>query len=812
MGKYSLILALVACASSSQLTAQTQLPDATVGVPYVYDFEGDLSALQEIFQEAGIEFSLTTTISGTLPPGIGFSSGVFSGTPTTAGTYDFTVIERLVLVYQGQTLFDELFPEDVSMVVDGFAGLPLSAAPEALNFLLTSGSTAIASQSLSIVNRGSQTQSFTATSATGSGVPWLTVSPSSGSAAFGSTALSVNVNPSQLAPGTYSGSVSISFAPSGQTVAVAVVVTVSSGQKQIQLSQTGLRFQTVEGGGTPPAQSIAVLNGGLGSLTLNVSASALSGGQGWLSVSPASGTATSTSSQVLAVSVNPAGLTAGDYYGQIKVSAAGVDNSPQFASVVLNIAPAGTDLGVFVQPTGLIFVGQAGGTIPAGQIVTLRNPAPSQLMFSSSPTFGPGSSKITVQPPSGAVSSSSAVQLKVQPNISGLAAGVYTGDLGLYFSNGTVRHIVILVIVTPGSSVQSLEQPQVVPRAGGCTPTKLLPVFTQLGSSFATVAAWPTPIEATIVDDCGNFLKSGRVTASFSSGDPNLSLLSFQPGIWSATWQARSSATQVTISVQAQQDSPALQGSASIGGTLQPNPKTPAISAGGAVSAASFASHQPLAPGSFVSVFGDHLSEGLTQSSTLPLATQLGATQVTLGGQLLALQFAANGQVNAIIPYDVPVNTTQQVIVTNGPAISLPEPVIIAAAQPAVFTQDSSGKGAAIVAGVSPDGTQFVVSSSHPLSAGDVVVIYCAGLGPVDPPVQAGAAASLTNLSHTTSPVTVSIGGRDAKVQFSGLAPGFAGLYQVNAIVPSGITPGNAVSLVITEAGQQSAPVTVPVR
>ena len=123
------------------------------------------------------------------------------------------------------------------------------------------------------------------------------------------------------------------------------------------------------------------------------------------------------------------------------------------------------------------------------------------------------------------------------------------------------------------------------------------------------------------------------------------------------------------------------------------NPTTPAINAGGVVSAAKSARNQPLAPGSL------HLhlrseSERRTESRSVAAARQrsLGATQVVLGGRPLPLQYTADGQVNAVIPYDVPPNTTQQLIISNGPALSVPEPVVIAPAQPAVFAQgDGSG-------------------------------------------------------------------------------------------------------------------------
>jgi uncharacterized protein (TIGR03437 family) len=287
-------------------------------------------------------------------------------------------------------------------------------------------------------------------------------------------------------------------------------------------------------------------------------------------------------------------------------------------------------------------------------------------------------------------------------------------------------------------------------------------------------------------------------------------LTSLGGGIWSATWQPGSSASQVVVTANAQELVPALQGAQSIGGSLQANPITPSINAGGAVSAAKGGGNQPLAPGAFTSIYGTHLSAGQNPALSLPLANQLGATQVVLGGRALPLQFAADGQVNAVIPYDVPANTTQQLIVANGPALSIPQTVVIAPAQPAVFAQ---ADGSGVVFGVAPGASaQIPVSADHPVSAGYAIVIYCAGLGPVDPAVEAGAAAPSAPPAQTTNPVSVTIGGKDAKVFFGGLVGGFAGLYQVNAYVPAGIAPGAAVPLIVTVAGFESAPVTIAVR
>ncbi len=75
-----------------------------------------------------------------------------------------------------------------------------------------------------------------------------------------------------------------------------------------------------------------------------------------------------------------------------------------------------------------------------------------------------------------------------------------------------------------------------------------------------------------------------------------------------------------------------------------------------------------------------------------------------------------------------------------------------------------------------------------------------------------GSASPADPLAAASNPVSVAVGGQPAAVLFAALTPGFVGLYQVNAVVPASVAPGDAVPLVVTAAGQSSAPVTVPVR
>jgi len=304
-------------------------------------------------------------------------------------------------------------------------------------------------------------------------------------------------------------------------------------------------------------------------------------------------------------------------------------------------------------------------------------------------------------------------------------------------------------------------------------------------------------------------MTSGIVAVSFSNGDAEISLLSLGNGHWTGTWQpSDANAAQLVITVLAQSVQPQLSGTEQISGAVKPNPGVPTVNPGGVVGAASLAPLIPVAPGDLVAIFGANLAGALVQSRNLPLATELGNTQATLAGQPMPLMFAAGGQVNAMVPYGLPPNTVQQIVVQYNQAYSLPQPVTIAPALPGVFNKNGVG----IIVVVKPDHTQFIADANHPASAGDTLIIYCAGLGPVSPPVAAGSAAPLSPLSKTTNTVLATIGRQNATITFSGLTPTLAGLYQVNAKVPAGITSGPAVPIVLTVAGASSPPVTIAIQ
>jgi uncharacterized protein (TIGR03437 family) len=126
---------------------------------------------------------------------------------------------------------------------------------------------------------------------------------------------------------------------------------------------------------------------------------------------------------------------------------------------------------------------------------------------------------------------------------------------------------------------------------------------------------------------------------------------------------------------------------------------------------------------------------------------------------------------------------------------------------PGIFTMNAQGFGQ----GAIQDTSYRLVDSSNPAAAGSLVSIYCTGLGAVTDQPPTGAPAPVTPLAETTTKPTVVIGGAPASVQFSGLAPGLVGAYQVNAVVPSSSATGDAVPVTISIGGITSNTVTIAV-
>jgi uncharacterized protein (TIGR03437 family) len=242
---------------------------------------------------------------------------------------------------------------------------------------------------------------------------------------------------------------------------------------------------------------------------------------------------------------------------------------------------------------------------------------------------------------------------------------------------------------------------------------------------------------------------------------------------------------------------------------VEPVGPPPLFAGTSVVSSAGFAAG--IAGGGLVSIFGAGLStaDGIVSAPSFPLPTTLAGTSVWFGGRPASILAAAkvDGQEQVNVQFPVLNNAADfnsdftNVIMRRGRALGFAFNVeVFSAYWPSIFL---SADGQPVVT----HADYSLVTASNPAHAGETIVIFATGLGAVTPPIATGAAAPLSPLTATVIPFTVAIGGQGAPVAFEGLAPGFAGLYQVNAVVPA--VPVGQVKL--TLGANSNVPVTVTI-
>jgi len=254
----------------------------------------------------------------------------------------------------------------------------------------------------------------------------------------------------------------------------------------------------------------------------------------------------------------------------------------------------------------------------------------------------------------------------------------------------------------------------------------------------------------------------------------------------------------------------ALSGTVALNSNIVVSPP-PAIAAGGIFNAASYAG--TVAAGSIAAIFGSNVGSSTASATAFPLPTTLGETSFLIGTEGAPLYMTSCAQTNLQIPWESAGETQVPVTATVGGLVSIPQSGTIAPFAPGIFAlnQAGSGQGAVEIAPTTVLAAPLS-TNSRPVNPGEYIAIFCTGLGPVSNQPASGAAALSSPLSMTPTLPTVTIGGVPAQVTFSGLAPGFAGLYQVNAVVPAGAPSGSAVSLAIGIGGIQSNTVTIAVQ
>jgi len=218
---------------------------------------------------------------------------------------------------------------------------------------------------------------------------------------------------------------------------------------------------------------------------------------------------------------------------------------------------------------------------------------------------------------------------------------------------------------------------------------------------------------------------------------------------------------------------------------------------------ASFRPEQPVTPGSWASAFGTFTGVTQTTATVFPLAKTLGGVTVTVDGTDAAVYFVSAGQINFLIPYaTVPGVRTIQV---KTPSATVNGSVRVITSGPGLFVKDTATRKGAILNEDSTENT-----SSNMARRGQVIQIYGTGPGALSAAIADGALAPSTPpLVTTKSTPQVLIGGVEATVQFTGMAPGLVGVWQVNVFIPDKAFISGRVPVFLSMDGVDSNEVTI---
>jgi uncharacterized protein (TIGR03437 family) len=215
------------------------------------------------------------------------------------------------------------------------------------------------------------------------------------------------------------------------------------------------------------------------------------------------------------------------------------------------------------------------------------------------------------------------------------------------------------------------------------------------------------------------------------------------------------------------------------------------------------ASYQPitasLAPGELITLTGSGLysGSGLDVAPSGAFPTSLGGVSVMIDSTPCPIYYVSATQIAVVVPYEVGSNTTglANIQVTNNGKPSNTVQMYLTDAAPGSFSQNASGIG---YAAALHSATGQLITQANPAQPGEYISLFLTGLGAVTPTVPDGALGPSNPLSianvYTAGFLTVLFNDytngslqNQGTIQFAGLAPSLAGLYQINVQVPTGV-------------------------
>ncbi len=211
-----------------------------------------------------------------------------------------------------------------------------------------------------------------------------------------------------------------------------------------------------------------------------------------------------------------------------------------------------------------------------------------------------------------------------------------------------------------------------------------------------------------------------------------------------------------------------------------------------AVNAAGFAAGAPVAPGAIASAFGPFTGSATAGATDVPLPLRLGETEVFIGNTALPLFYASPDQINFQVPSTLTPGQRVFEVRVGGQRVARGTLTTAARAPGLYLAVDTEGRVGRV-------------------RRGRALVIYANGQGAVTPAVADGTPAPPSPLSSTSTPPAVFLGGRSIPVPFSGLAPGFVGLWQINVDIPADFPAGPTEIVVLYDSSLVSNALSIAV-
>jgi uncharacterized protein (TIGR03437 family) len=601
---------------------------------------------------------------------------------------------------------------------------------------------------------------------------WLTVFPPNGSLSLATPAtLTLFVTPLALPAGSYSAQVS--FATAGPTdstsvtsFAVFLVVTGGSGTgggtnfgETMTVTPTALAYAFQPGSNLPPTQTLTVTTSDSANVTTTVTTN---DGNPWLLISPV----TSATPGTINITINPATLPGGTYTGTITVTA---PNTVTQVPVTLTVG----NVGLSSLPASLTINEPQNYGVSAYQPITINAAAAIPISISTLTDVG-NWLQVDLN------NSKTPATIGVRANDSGLAQGAYTGVVTV--QSGPSSVITVPVTLNIGIPAPVQLQPSSVAftwQINDPLPAAQAAKINSLTGSPVAFTVAPT------TNDGANWLNAVATPATTPGGVS----IGVNPAALAAG--SYSGFVNITPTVTGASPQPIV-----VSLTVKPAP-VPTIK--GVTSAASYASGA-VAPGELVTIFGSSIGPvALTVSPAGTAPQTLANTSVTFDGIPAPIYYVSSTQTSVQVPYNIASGQTVLQLTYNG-VPSATTTITRLPAVPGLFTSDSSGQRqlAALNADLS------VNSAANPAARGAALVLYGTGEGQTNPAsVEGSRVPIIVPLPQTPLPVTVTIGGQFAPVQYAGETPGLlSGLLQINVTVPATTPVGASIPVLVTIGGQ----------